>query len=247
MFTPEIAERLEHYVYRLIDPRNGETFYVGKGVGNRVFQHAQGIADGDDELASDKIARIRMIQLAGFEVAHVIHRHGMNSATAYQVEAALIQAYPGLTNIAGGHYSDDFGVVHADELRRRYEAKIAEFHHDVALIIVDRLAAEESLYDAVRFAWRVSVPRISTVAYILPVVGGVIKGAYVADRWLSATAEHFPGRDAMAGRWGFEGREAPPEIVGLYRQRRVPDAYRRRGAANPIKYAGPAGGAMLDA
>ena len=26
-------------VYRLIDPRNGETFYVGRGKGNRVFSH----------------------------------------------------------------------------------------------------------------------------------------------------------------------------------------------------------------
>jgi hypothetical protein len=25
-FTPEVADRLQTYVYRLIDPRNGETF-----------------------------------------------------------------------------------------------------------------------------------------------------------------------------------------------------------------------------
>ena len=41
-FPPEVAERLQYYVYRLIDPRNGETFYVGKGKGNRVFAHARG-------------------------------------------------------------------------------------------------------------------------------------------------------------------------------------------------------------
>ena len=32
-FPPAIAKRLGWYVYRLIDPRNGETFYVGKGRG----------------------------------------------------------------------------------------------------------------------------------------------------------------------------------------------------------------------
>ena len=30
-FPPDIAEQLGWYVYRLIDPRNGETFYIGKG------------------------------------------------------------------------------------------------------------------------------------------------------------------------------------------------------------------------
>ena len=38
-FPADVARRLKTYVYRLIDPRNGETFYVGKGQGNRVFAH----------------------------------------------------------------------------------------------------------------------------------------------------------------------------------------------------------------
>ena len=42
-FPAGVAEQLKWYVYRLIDPRNGETFYVGKGRGNRVsLSHAKG-------------------------------------------------------------------------------------------------------------------------------------------------------------------------------------------------------------
>jgi len=38
-FPPNVARKLKTYVYRLIDPRNGETFYIGKGQNNRVFSH----------------------------------------------------------------------------------------------------------------------------------------------------------------------------------------------------------------
>jgi len=33
--------KLKTHVYRLVDPRNGETFYIGKGRGDRVFAHVR--------------------------------------------------------------------------------------------------------------------------------------------------------------------------------------------------------------
>jgi hypothetical protein len=40
-FSPGVTRELNWYVYRLIDPRNGETFYVGKRQGDRIFQHGK--------------------------------------------------------------------------------------------------------------------------------------------------------------------------------------------------------------
>jgi hypothetical protein len=235
-FPADVARRLKTYVYRLIDPRNGETFYVGKGQGNRVFSHirAEENLEGDD--LDNKVKRIREIRLAGFEVAHVIHRHGMDDKTAFEVEAALIDAYPGLTNVVGGAGSNDYGAMHAKEIIRRYSAEPAVFHHKALLISVNRSATETSLYDATRYAWKISRSKAKQAEVILATLQGLIVGAFVADDWLDATATNFPGREDVPGRLGFVGREAPADIRELYVGKRVPDEYRKRGAANPIKY-----------
>jgi len=233
-FPAEVAEKLKTYVYRLVDPRNGETFYVGKGRGDRVFAHIHGQVEEDDP--NNKLKRIRDIHLAGFEVAHVIHRHGMDEKTAFEVEAALIDAYPGLTNIAGGTGSSDYGAMHAKEIIRRYAAQPAVFKHRAMLISVNRSAADISLYEATRYAWKASPSKAKQAEVILATLQGLIVGAFVAREWVEATSENFPGRENMPGRFGFIGAEAPPEIRNQYVGKRVPDEYRKPGSANPIKY-----------
>jgi len=157
----------------------------------------------------------------------------MDERTAFEVEAALIDAYPGLTNVVGGN---DYGVMHAKEIIRRYSAEPAVFRHKALLISVNRSAAERSLYDATRYAWKISKSKAKQAEVILATLQGMIVGAFIANNWLDATAANFPGRDDVPGRLGFVGREAPADIRALYVGKRVPDEYRKRGAANPIKY-----------
>jgi uncharacterized protein len=236
-FPADVVAKLKTYVYRLIDPRNGETFYVGKGRGNRVFAHihAEHGLEGDD--LDNKMKRIRAIRLGGFEVAHVIHRHGMDDKTAYEVEAALIDAYPEATNEVGGVGGHEFGVMHAKEIISRYRAEPAMFQHKALLICVNRTATEKSLYDATRFAWKLKVAKAKQAEVILAVQQGLIVGAFVASKWLEAAAMNLSGpEDKPAGRFGFEGKQAPEDIKRLYVGKRLPDEYRRPGAANPIKY-----------
>ncbi len=238
-FPVGVAHKLKTYVYRLIDPRNGESFYVGKGKENRVFSHirAEQNLEGDD--LDNKIKRIREIRLAGFEVAHVIHRHGMDDRTAVEVEAALIDAYPGLTNIAGGTGGSDYGVMHAKEIIQRYSAEPAVFRHKALLISVNRSGHERSIYDATRYAWKVSKAKTKQAEVILATMQGLIIGAFIAHDWLEATAANFPGLaegQGMPGRLGFVGEEAADDLKRLYVGKRVPDEYRKRGAANPIRY-----------
>jgi uncharacterized protein len=233
-FPPEVAAQLKTYVYRLIDPRNGETFYIGKGRGDRVFSHIRAEIESDDP--NNKLKRIREIRVAGFDVAHVIHRHGMDDKAAFDVEAALIDAYPGLTNVAGGIGNNDFGVMHAKEIVTRYSAEVATFRHKAVLINVNRSATETSLYEATRFAWKIDITKAEKAEVVLAIRQGLIVEAFTPRRWMAATSVNFPGRENVFRRYGFEGDVAPAEIRNLYVGKRVPDEYRKRGAANPIKY-----------
>jgi uncharacterized protein len=160
----------------------------------------------------------------------------MDDKTAFEVEAALMDAYPGLTNIASGTGSADYGAMHAEEAIRRYSAPTAIFSHRALLINVNRSATEVSLYEATRYAWKVSPTKAMKAEVILSVVQGLIVGAFIARDWLPATQESFPNREPMPGRYAFIGSEAPPKLAQYYVGKRLPDSFRKPGSANPVKY-----------
>lgn len=248
-FPSTIHKQLGFYVYRLIDPRNGETFYIGKGRGDRVFAHvkdelaisADAAEDAEDELSA-KLDRIRVIRAEGFEVVHVIQRHGLDEATAFEVESALIDAFPGLANLQGGQ-GGERGAMHAAAIVRKYDAKPAVLQHKVILIIVRRRTVEaKGLSLATRLAWRVSKKRAELAELVLPVVDGLIATAYRPSDWRAATPDNFPGLvvEAEPGRFGFDVKEAEPEVVARYAGKRIPKELETApGSQNPIRYSYP--------
>jgi hypothetical protein len=154
----------------------------------------------------------------------------------HRVEAALMDAYPGLSNIASGIGSSAYGAMHAQEIIRRFAAEAAVFQHKAILISVNRSASDTSLYEATRYAWKVSPSKAKQAEVILATLQGLIVGAFIARDWLEATSQNFSGREDRPGRFGFIGEEAPSAIRDLYVGKRVPDDYRKPGSANPIKY-----------
>lgn len=89
------------YVYALVDPRDGETFYVGKGQKDRAQEHERSVRGGRPQNVA-KTARIQQILDAGLSVDVRILRRFADEAESYRFERDTIAAHCGLTNIAKG-------------------------------------------------------------------------------------------------------------------------------------------------
>ena len=235
MFSTDVISKIDNYVYRLIDPRDFQTFYVGRGVGNRAFQHAKDelkhFEDDEDELTI-KLKQIREIRLLGKDVICVIHRYGLTKEQAMEVESALIDCYPGLTNLVSG-YGSDRGVITAEDLQNSFERPIYEEPDDVDYIIIKTSnnavqIAQGSLYDATRRAWRANLERASKVKIVLSVIGGIVRQVYEVDKWYRSSESE--------NRIEFTGAIANDEIANLFRGKQIPEYYRKQGMSSPFLY-----------
>ena len=251
-FSPEVRDRLKHYVYRLVDPRNGQTFYVGEGCGNRVFAHANAVDmsfySGPDAVEQDKptednddpakIRKIAEIKARGLSVIHIIQRWGMDQKTAFEVEAAFIDFFglPSLTNRIKGHDSDR-GMRWTDELEKEFTAPIFDDYPNCPKFVLIKIKDywlnrnggnnPDGIYKTVRGNWKLKASRANKYPYVLAVRYGIVVGVYQINENGWHTAE---GSERIC----FDGIEAPNDVKALFIGKRIPERYKRR--QNPAGY-----------
>jgi hypothetical protein len=252
--SPGVDQKIGSYVYRLVDPSNGETFYVGRGRGNRLFRHeleAEIKKDRDPDVASEKIGRIRRISATGQEPMRIVHRHGMTDHEAAQVEAALIDAYPGLSNLVRGKGAD-YGPRSIAEIETLYRAEEAEFGDRTILLISiggswlsDDLGAGSAadILEQTRYSWVLNPERAKRADLVLAHAHGLIRGAFTATRWYPsndrALRNHarYRARPTAPRRFGFVGSIASKKDIRSFVSKRIPDTF-RKSTGQPIQYAG---------
>lgn len=255
-FDEKTIGQLKAYVYALFDPLEARPFYIGKGRGNRVFQHVEGALTEAKE--SNKYEKIREIRSRGFanRVEHSIIRHGMSDEVAFEVESALIDLAnstgANLTNEVTGHNSIEIGMMTADEVMRKYNAKpLDDLLHSVVIININKkykqikneaiseiakYSGKDLIYEAVRKAWVIGKRR-NTVDYVLAEYKGIIVEAYEIVEVLSSSGipETWYKLEEYKNRWGFHGRRAPDHIREEYLNKSIAH-HKKRGAANPIRF-----------
>lgn len=91
----------KYYVYELVDPRNGQPFYVGKGKGDRAKSH---LTEGKVTNNPRKDLKINEIRLAGHEPKINVVLENLSNDEAYREEESLILIY-------GRQGYDDNGIL----------------------------------------------------------------------------------------------------------------------------------------
>lgn len=189
------------YVYGLIDPRGGkkEIFYIGKGTGNRVFEHErESISNPDSKTL--KLDTIDAIKKEELEVEKVIIISGLTKDAAFAAEAALINVFRyigSLTNIVAGHHSAEaLSVEEFERVNGAVDLEESDIHHRILVIKINDLYQklrnkykklgnidEKELYDAVRGIWRMSYDRAQSIDYVFGVYNSLIVAVYKPSTW----------------------------------------------------------------
>ena len=235
-FDAITCEKIGAYVYALVDPRDNQPFYIGRGHCNRVFDHINCALS--EELESDKYDRIR--EITPERVKHVILRHGMKDSEAIEVEAALIDYsrfmhFP-ITNIAAGYHSSSIGYMSADEVMQKYNAPALDYLDPGCVLIninrsYQRASSSDAVYRATKEAWRIAAYRIPSLNTVIAEYRGYVIGVFTNLKWYKVPA--FDKKGKPITRWGFDGEIAEPDIRNKYMNRSVS---KKRGSQSVIRY-----------
>lgn len=250
----------DFYVYGLIDPRTKKFFYIGKGSGNRVFEHELESIDNPD---SDKLKlkTIKEIKDCGLEVEKVIINSDLSEQEAFAAEATLINALnflnPNtLTNIMSGHHSIE--ALSVDDYEKTYgaiELKESDIKHRVMVIKINQLyyrkMDKDELYDIVRGVWRASLKRAKTIEYVFGVYNSLIVAVYKPSEWFicNEAKDKLPRQDIVLtpkteNRIFFidnqyENNEQMDENEQFYYGKSIAALKINQSSQNPISYLEP--------
>lgn len=249
MFDEKTIKELKSYVYLLIDPDTKTPFYVGKGAGNRIFNHLMDAKDG--KVGTDKLDHIQSILKKHKSVEHVIVRHGLNEKTAFQIEASLIDTFRFIPifndfvsgNIQGGMNSIENGLMSSEEVKRKYNALPLNSIPGSTIIIningsYKNASGTDKIYMATKERWRMKDPRAGKIKYVLSEYKGLIVEVFEVHKWYAIERQYNPGSKKSGQTYigyGFDGQVASNKVRDLYINKSV--AHKKKmGASNPIIY-----------
>lgn len=230
-------EQLGHYVYALRNPLDGTIFYVGKGAGDRVLAHANGVVnqvkrEKDETVESLKNDVIKQIHVAGKEVESFIVQHGLASDNhAFATESAV---YGTLKLLADNLDHTQFKLTNKvappqfnSKGLRTVRQVLADYGKpsDTSLIPHNSLMIKPTLsgtwnpsmgrdevWEAARGWWKLNATRLQNVRYVIAIPNFVIRGIWQVQPsdWRSQGPRDRGWDDIVKKR--RQGREKTPRL-----------------------------------
>jgi hypothetical protein len=241
-FSHLTKEKLMHYVYAYVDPRDNKVFYIGVGRGDRIFSHY--LRRKVDVCEKSRI--INEIIDADLMPKMLILRDGLKTQSeALLVESVWIDicqsqffdttSFSRLTNMVMGHHTNSHGIRTAKTIEAQYSPESntineEDFTDGGVLLVTLRQSFERGadLYNATRMAWRVNEKRIKNVKYVMPLYNNIIRDVFEPEIWervKSQPSKHY-----------FEGKRS---INKKIRDKYIGRLWKKYGMQmNPIQYVG---------
>ncbi|WP_373291482.1 LEM-3-like GIY-YIG domain-containing protein [Aquisalinus luteolus] len=213
-FDCGVAEKLGCYVYRYVHPESGDTFYIGRGQHDRVFQH---LADTEKAMRLGKTLTrkeqaISDVWASGKNVHIVIQQHSLSDNEARAVETALIDLYPLAMNERKGDRDRKYGASDVGELNAALSPE--EIKIDFPCIVVYprarfaearptkfSLIDADKLYEVSRSSWVCDPTKENrrNIQFAVSFANGVIREIYEITNWHQVQSEN------NRRRWEFNG------------------------------------------
>ena len=246
-FPANIHKQISNYIYAIYDPREVLPFYVGRGVGDRVFSHLKG---SHNKVVDQRVSSLRS---QGLKPLIKILMHGLNSKQAKAAETVAI-AMLGKDNLANKVLGSGSSLtnVSPEELIHHYNAREVLIKHKAVLIIRNPWNPSQSEryhYDLTRASWKVGKKK-DFAEYAFLVHQGVIKKVYTIANWYpdgttfhnrnnpDPNNKYYVEDYKIRDRYEFVGRLLHPEeeLARLYVGKSVKRYLRGTGSAIHYSY-----------
>jgi len=242
--SPSTTEKIDNYVYLLIDPRTWKTFYVWKGKNNRINDHIKGIFK-ENKKETEKNKRIDEIIKSWNRVQQVIVKHWLQSEEeAFKIESSIIdlllREWYKLTNLVKWHWSEETWIMDLEDIKIKYEPEEAKFNNDkIILININYLYKKnmnyKEIYEATRKSWRISTERANKADIICSVYKWIIREVFTIKQSREIDQERCKKNPWKNKRSIFTWKIASENIRNKYLHKSV-NNYWKQWAQWPIKY-----------
>ena len=183
-----------------------------------------------------------------------------NPATEYIADISLtvllvLIAIDAITVLLTGRYIafESNKKAEDNDMKSRGEALDTDsLQHKIMCVRISKSIKQGlNVYDAARYAWKVSEQSTSDVDFVLGVDDGIVVGVFKPNTWLPGDHPDFQSlngyNNQYSNRFGFIGKDAEKKVKNLYLNKTIQEMAGKQSGQNPVRFFGSTNNAVNQA